>query len=245
MGEVVGETAKQWKHYCILFIYQIAHAHTHTRKHDICLWVGPGCGSGFGSVSGPGYVKCKCGKLFNDFSEFETEYVSALRRSGKYHDDDEEAKYLHTQTCQTQPVGLIPGSRCFATTNWQVAGGRRQVASSKSFNTTWACPLRAFVARFSTVLLIIYASFARRPSTVTVRRPLGQHGRLMKPHSNQLELMKAACVPLQLMATTMSSSPGNININLFKRHLLDSQPARRRVKAVLQKPKKQQHIICN
>lgn len=85
------------------------------------------------SPARPGYVKCKCGKLFNDFSEFETEYVSALRRSGKYHDD--EAKYLHTQTCQTQPVALIPGEipcNCqLATGKWQTASGRRQAASGK------------------------------------------------------------------------------------------------------------------
>lgn len=80
--------------------------------------------SGSVSVSGSDYVKCKCGKLFNDFSEFETEYVSALRQSGKYHDDDDdEAKYLHTQTCQTQPVGLIPGQILC------------QLPSGKSFNT--------------------------------------------------------------------------------------------------------------
>lgn len=97
-----------------------------------------------------GYVKCKCGKLFNDFSEFETEYVSALRRRGKYHDD--EAKYLHTQTCQTQPVALIPGEipcNCqMASGKRQVTGGRRQVVSSKSFNTTLACPLGASLRVF-------------------------------------------------------------------------------------------------
>lgn len=84
----------------------------------------PNSGSVSVSISGSDYVKCKCGKLFNDFSEFETEYVSALRQSGKYHDDDDdEAKYLHTQTCQTQPVGLIPGQILC------------QLPSGKSFNT--------------------------------------------------------------------------------------------------------------
>lgn len=83
-------------------------------------------GPNSGSVSGSDYVKCKCGKLFNDFSEFETEYVSALRQSGKHHDDDDEAKYLHTQTCQTQPVGLISGQILC-----QLPSGRQQVAGSK------------------------------------------------------------------------------------------------------------------
>jgi len=69
----------------------------------------------------PKDVKCKCGKLFNDFSEFETEYVSALRQKSKY--DDDEAKYLHTQTCQSQAVELIARSFC----NRQLASGKWQV----------------------------------------------------------------------------------------------------------------------